>query len=172
MDQFSSEGIKPALVTNWDWVYLRAGADILHIFNCFFLILGEQVEDFSRVCEENKRLLSQLEEKDKRIHLLEIKVNQVIFQFTKLWSILILLIHFDPFWSILIYFDSFWSILINFDPFWSILILFDLFQLMKDTRTIAEESARYQKENSTLVKALSTITSKDTPAGPSSSKKT
>jgi hypothetical protein len=59
-----------------------------------------------------------LEEKDKRIHLLEIKVNQ----------------------------------------------------LMKDTRTIAEESARYQKENSTLVKALSTITSKDTPAGPSSKK--
>jgi len=80
--------------------------------------IGEQVEDFSRVCEENKRLLSQLEEKDKRIHLLEIKVNQ----------------------------------------------------LMKDTRTIAEESARYQKENSTLVKALSTITSKDTPGGPPSKK--
>merc|ERR1711902_202050 len=55
---------------------------------------------FSRVCEENKRLHSMLEEKDRRIHLLEFKVNQ----------------------------------------------------LMKDTRTIAEENARYQKENSTLVK--------------------
>ena len=117
MDQFSSEGIKPALVTNWDWVYLRAGADILHIFNSFFLILGEQVEDFSRVCEENKRLLSQLEEKDKRIHLLEIKVNQVIFQFIKLWSILI---HLDPFWSVLIHFDPFQSFLIYFS-LWKIL---------------------------------------------------
>jgi len=74
--------------------------------------IGEQVEDFSRVCEENKRLHSMLEEKDRRIHLLEFKVNQ----------------------------------------------------LMKDTRTIAEENARYQKENSTLVKALSTLTSKDTPS--------
>ena len=57
-----------------------------------------------------------LEEKDRRIHLLEFKVNQ----------------------------------------------------LMKDTRTIAEENARYQKENSTLVRALSTLTTKD---GSSSSKK-
>merc|ERR1711976_1001728 len=69
-------------------------------------------EDFSRVVEENKRLQSMLEEKDRRIHLLEFKVNQ----------------------------------------------------LMKDTLTISEENARYQKENSTLVKALSTLTSdkKDT----------
>ena len=67
------------------------------------------MEDFSRVIEENKRLHSMLEEKDKRIHLLEFKVNQ----------------------------------------------------LMKDTRTISEENARYQKENSTLVKALSTLTSNE-----------
>ena len=84
---------------------------VTKIFFILFIFTGEQVEDFSRVCEENKRLHSMLEEKDRRIHLLEFKVNQ----------------------------------------------------LMKDTRTIAEENARYQKENSTLVKALSTLTtSKDT----------
>ena len=59
--------------------------------------------------EENKRLQSMLEEKDRRIHLLEFKVNQ----------------------------------------------------LMKDTLTISEENARYQKENSTLVKALNTLTTKE-----------
>lgn len=64
------------------------------------------VEDFSRVIEENKRLQSMLEEKDRRIHLLEFKVNQ----------------------------------------------------LMKDTLTISEENSRYQKENSTLVRALNTLT--------------
>ena len=36
------------------------------------------VEDFSRVIEENKRLHSMLEEKDRRIHLLEYKVNQLM----------------------------------------------------------------------------------------------
>jgi len=76
----------------------------------------EPSDNVSRVIEENKRLHSMLEEKDRRIHLLEFKVNQ----------------------------------------------------LMKDTRTIAEENARYQKENSTLVRALSTLTTKD---GSSSSKK-
>lgn len=69
---------------------------------------GEPIAGSSLI-EENKRLHSMLEEKDRRIHLLEFKVNQ----------------------------------------------------LMKDTRTIAEENARYQKENSTLVRALSTLTSKD-----------
>jgi len=67
------------------------------------------VEDFSRVVEENKRLHSMLEEKDRRIHLLEYKVNQLI----------------------------------------------------KDTLTISEDNARYQKENSTLVRALSTLSSKE-----------
>ena len=47
---------------------------------------------------------------------------------------------------------------------------------MKETRTIAEENARYQnltrrqKEIDTLVQALSTITSKDTPGGPPTKK--
>ena len=72
-------------------------------FSRFFfisIISGENlVEDFSRVIEENKRLQSMLEEKDRRIHLLEFKVNQ----------------------------------------------------LMKDTLTISEE-------NSTLVRALNTLT--------------
>lgn len=72
-----------------------------------YFISGENlVEDFSRVIEENKRLQSMLEEKDRRIHLLEFKVNQ----------------------------------------------------LMKDTLTISEENSRYQKENSTLVRALNTLT--------------
>merc|ERR1712061_988732 len=61
--------------------------------------------------EENKRLQSMLEEKDRRIHLLEFKVNQ----------------------------------------------------LMKDTLTISEENSRYQKENSTLVRALNTLSTKDVP---------
>ena len=58
-----------------------------------------------------------LEEKDRRIHLLEYKVNQLI----------------------------------------------------KDTRTMSEENSRYQKENSTLVKALSNalidVKSKENPEG-------
>ena len=67
------------------------------------------MEDFSRVVEENRKLQSMLEEKDRRIHLLEFKVDQ----------------------------------------------------LMKDTLTISQENARYQKENSTLVKALNTLTTKE-----------
>jgi len=75
-----------------------------------FCFTGDPIEPSEvRLMEENKRLHSMLEEKDRRIHLLEFKVNQ----------------------------------------------------LMKDTRTIAEENARYQKENSTLVRALSTLTTKD-----------
>ena len=84
---------------------------------CYFT--GDPIEptgNVSRVIEENKRLHSMLEEKDRRIHLLEFKVNQ----------------------------------------------------LMKDTRNFVEENAHYQKENSTLVRALSTLTTKD---GSSSSKK-
>ena len=63
-----------------------------------------------------------LEEKDRRIHLLEYKVNQLI----------------------------------------------------KDTRTMSEENSRYQKENSTLVKALSNalidVKSKENPKGGSEKK--
>ena len=88
-----------------------------------------------------------MEEKDKQIHLLESKVKQVIFKFIQLLSTLI-----------------------HFNPFRFILILFDLFQVTKDNRKIAEENARYQKENDTLVKALATITSKDSPGGPPSKK--
>ena len=80
---------------------------IKYLFAFIYFISGENlVEDFSRVIEENKRLQSMLEEKDRRIHLLEFKVNQ----------------------------------------------------LMKDTLTISEENSRYQKENSTLVRALNTLT--------------
>ena len=80
---------------------------IQYLFAFIYFISGENlVEDFSRVIEENKRLQSMLEEKDRRIHLLEFKVNQ----------------------------------------------------LMKDTLTISEENSRYQKENSTLVRALNTLT--------------
>ena len=59
-----------------------------------------------------------LEEKDRRIHLLEFKVNQ----------------------------------------------------LMKDTLTISEENSRYQKENSTLVRALNTLTTKDSSSSKADSK--
>ena len=84
-----------------------------------YFISGENlVEDFSRVIEENKRLQSMLEEKDRRIHLLEFKVNQ----------------------------------------------------LMKDTLTISEENSRYQKENSTLVRALNTLTTKDSSSSKADSK--
>ena len=34
-------------------------------------------------------------------------------------------------------------------------------QLMKDTRTIAEEQARLQKENSALLKAISNLAAKE-----------
>ena len=61
---------------------------------------------FSEIVEENKRLLSLMEEKDRRIHLLEYKVQQ----------------------------------------------------LMRDTLTISEEQSRLQKENSTLLRALSKLT--------------
>ena len=45
----------------------------------WLIFAGENlVEDFSRVVEENKRLQSMLEEKDRRIHLLEFKVNQLM----------------------------------------------------------------------------------------------
>ena len=60
----------------------------------------------SEIVEENKRLLSLMEEKDRRIHLLEYKVQQ----------------------------------------------------LMRDTLTISEEQSRLQKENSTLLRALSKLT--------------
>lgn len=66
-------------------------------------------EDVSRVLEENRRLQSLMEEKDRRIHLLEYKVQQ----------------------------------------------------LMKDTLTISAEQSRLQKENSTLLRALSTLTAKE-----------
>jgi hypothetical protein len=76
----------------------------------WFIKIGEPIEeDFTRVVEENKQFHSMLEEKDRRIHLLEFKVAQ----------------------------------------------------LMKDTRTISEENARYQKENNTLVRALSALTAKE-----------
>jgi hypothetical protein len=61
---------------------------------------------FTDIVEENKRLLSLMEEKDRRIHLLEYKVQQ----------------------------------------------------LMRDTLTISEEQSRLQKENSTLLRALSKLT--------------
>jgi len=60
----------------------------------------------TEIVEENKRLLSLMEEKDRRIHLLEYKVQQ----------------------------------------------------LMRDTLTISEEQSRLQKENSTLLRALSKLT--------------
>jgi hypothetical protein len=41
------------------------------------------------------------------------------------------------------------------------LLEFKVAQLMKDTRTISEENARYQKENNTLVRALSALTAKE-----------
>ena len=61
-----------------------------------------------RVLEENKRLLSLMEEKDRKIHLLEFKIEQ----------------------------------------------------LMKDTKTIVEDQSRLQVENTTLLKALSTLDKK------------
>lgn len=64
-------------------------------------------DEVERVVEENRRLLSIVEEKDRRIHMLEIKVQQ----------------------------------------------------LMRDTLTISEEQARLQKENTTLLRALSKLTS-------------
>lgn len=71
------------------------------------------------VVEENKRLMSAVEEKDRKIHLLEYKVQQ----------------------------------------------------LMKDTRIIAEEQARLQKENSTLLKAISNLAAKDDSSGGGAGKK-
>ena len=72
--------------------------------------LSGDVLNLSYIVEENKRLLSLMEEKDRRIHLLEYKVQQ----------------------------------------------------LMRDTLTISEEQSRLQKENSTLLRALSKLTmSKD-----------
>ena len=66
----------------------------------------ENVSNVTDIVEENKRLLSLMEEKDRRIHLLEYKVQQ----------------------------------------------------LMRDTLTISEEQSRLQKENSTLLRALSKLT--------------
>ena len=72
----------------------------------------EEISNFTEVVEENKRLLSLMDEKDRRIHLLEYKVQQ----------------------------------------------------LMRDTLTISEEQSRLQKENSTLLRALSKLTmSKEKP---------
>ena len=68
--------------------------------------INSQSPGFSEMVEENKRLLSLMEEKDRRIHLLEYKVQQ----------------------------------------------------LMRDTLTISEEQSRLQKENSTLLRALSKLT--------------
>ena len=66
----------------------------------------ENISNVTDIVEENKRLLSLMEEKDRRIHLLEYKVQQ----------------------------------------------------LMRDTLTISEEQSRLQKENSTLLRALSKLT--------------
>ena len=66
----------------------------------------ENMSNVTDIVEENKRLLSLMEEKDRRIHLLEYKVQQ----------------------------------------------------LMRDTLTISEEQSRLQKENSTLLRALSKLT--------------
>jgi len=72
---------------------------------------------FDQVNRENKRLANLVEEKDRRIHLLEYKVQQ----------------------------------------------------LMRDTLTISEEQSRLQKENTTLLRALSKLT-KDKAATSNSSK--
>lgn len=81
---------------------------MVHINVRLYVLSSGETDDhhMERVLEENKRLLSLMEEKDRRIHLLEFKIQQ----------------------------------------------------LMKDTLTISEEQARLQKENSTLLRALSNLT--------------
>lgn len=82
----------------------------LHILMHFLSSLHNSDQfQIDRVLEENRRLMSLMEEKDRKIHLLEYKVEQ----------------------------------------------------LMSDTKNIAEEQSRLQKENSTLLKAISNLAAKE-----------